>query len=643
MQAGDIKLGNLFLGNHRYVIPIYQRPYVWTADRNWQPLWDDISSAADDLLYEMEREEWTDEPLTYFLGSIVVQGRPGHPQQLSSSMLVDGQQRLTTLQVLLAAARQVAHDCGADSAVGRFAEWIDNSDRAVHDKYPNDRHKLWPLPQDRDEYLWAVRPPQDNSEPPNKSHALVQARAWYTEAISTWAHKSGDPATRLDALHSALETRIELVRITLEKTDNAQVIFEALNHRGVELSQADLVKNLLFRLVYEQEDERTAHQQANKLLIDYWLPLDGADWRKSYTTGRIKRSQLDLLISYWLTARRLEVITADNVFDALKSWVLKDRLRAEPLIKDIRRTADLFDRLQNNPPDDETAALIDLILATNTSTWWPLILEVWGDDRILVTQRQAIARTLMSYLVRRMICDSGTKQYNRLIVTALRRLRQGIDDGQAADEVLTKHFAEVGGSSQEWPSDEAFRRHIRADYFYSLTQARQRVFFAGIENWLRRSMSDAETPIRAHNKHLNIEHVLPQSWESHWPLSSDSDEGIERREAHINQVGNLTLVNGRLNTSMKNGPWEKKKEALRTKSTLLITTASILSDPRMPGDRDGSEWATDWDEDRISMRSRYLADLALQVWSRPSVAAIPIDQYDEMDDADDEEHETDDE
>ncbi|MGK2320823.1 DUF262 domain-containing protein [Gordonia rhizosphera NBRC 16068] len=363
MQAGDVKLGAIFFDNHRYEIPMFQRPYVWGQERNWLPLWNDIAAAADGVVGNMLTGDWPEEPPTYFLGAIVVKATPSHPQRLGGSILVDGQQRLTTLQVMLAAARSVATELGANSAAGRFDAWVENDQKAVHEKWPDDKYKLWPLPQDRPQYLWAVRRPDDQEPCPDGAHRISEARLWFEDAIRDWATCDGDPSDRLDALHSALETRIALVRITLEKTDNAQVIFEALNHRGVELSQSDLVKNLLFRLVEDQGERHLAES----LLVDHWLPLDSRQWRAETVTGRIKRSRLDQVIAYWLTARTGEVVSVERLFDDFKAWLLARGLKATEVIKEIRRYADLYDQLVTDPPDEATAALVDLVIATKWS------------------------------------------------------------------------------------------------------------------------------------------------------------------------------------------------------------------------------------------------------------------------------------
>lgn len=628
MQAGDVKLGSIFFDNHRYEIPMFQRPYVWGKERNWLPLWEDIAAAADSVVADMVSGEWPDEPPTYFLGAIVVKATPNHPQRLGGSILVDGQQRLTTLQVMLAAARSVATELGAESAAGRFDEWVENSEKAVHEKWPDDRYKLWPLPQDRPQYLWAVRQPGDQTPCPDDAHRISEARLWFEDAIRDWATYDGDPSDRLDALHSALETRIALVRITLEKTDNAQVIFEALNHRGVELSQSDLVKNLLFRLV---EDQGQRHL-AESLLVDHWLPLDGRRWRAETVTGRIKRSLLDQVVAYWLTVRRSEVVSVERLFDEFKAWLLDGGFTAGEVIKEIRRYAELYDQLVADPPDEPTAALVDLVIATKTNTVWPLILGIYGDDRVSEEQRRKAAGALSSYLTRRMLCGLTTKDYNRIFVSVLQAASAKADVDGFAGDAIEEELARLAGETRNWPDDGEFIAAIFGSNFYALSRPRQRAFFAGIENHLRDDKAEDANPIRARWEHLNIEHVMPQKWREHWPLANENDEdAASKREQAINMVGNLTLTNGRLNAQMRHQAWPTKKPALQQKSTMLITTASILSAPPGVGADEAATWANDWDEVRIGKRSAHLTHLALQVWPRPDIAPADEEDDEELD------------
>ena len=577
MQAGDVTLKSIFSNNHRYEIPMFQRPYVWAADREWAPLWDDIRSAADSVVDDMQMDSWPEEPPRYFLGSIVIKAIQRNPQRIDGSSLVDGQQRLTTLQVLLAAARAVATELGVTAAAGRFAAWLENDASTIHESFPDDRHKLWPLPQDRAEYLWAVRPPIDASASPNEEHQLSLARVWFENAIREWATSPGATAeVRLTSLHSALNDRMQVAMITLEKTDNAQVIFEALNHRGVELSQSDLIKNLLFRLV-EDQGNRNASEQ---LLMEHWLPLDSTKWRADVTTGRITRNRLDVVIAYWLTIKTQTAVSVEHLFDEFKTWMIDGALNAADIIKEIRIHADLYNELSEDAPSRDAAELVDHIVATKTNTAWPLLLSLFAKDReIPDAERKVAVNAVGSYLMRRGICGLTTKDYNNVFVAALKSClaADSNDAGTAIERSLSSHTSE----SRRWPSDIEFHGALVSSNFYSLSKARVRAFFVGVENQLRDDYAEDNTQLKATTATLNIEHVLPQAWRTNWPLPSAANDqhAAELRDQVLNSLGNLTLTNGRLNSKMRNADWATKQKELSGKSTLLITTSSLLASP----------------------------------------------------------------
>lgn len=496
MQAGDVELGQVFIDNHQFRIPMFQRPYVWDATKNWQPLWEDLAAAAEAVLDEVATGNYVEEPPTYFLGAVVVKAAPQHPQRLGASWLVDGQQRLTTLQVMLCAARAVAHELGATNVVGRLSSWIENKPEAIHDNYPDDVYKLWPLPQDRDEYLWAVREPGDDQTEPPGRHRLVRARGWFEEQIGKWAsddHQIADE--RLNALFVALSKRMKLVRIVLDKTDDMQVIFEAVNHRGVDLSQSDLVKNLLFRLVLEQGD----HAVAEDLLSKHWLELDKPRWRADFVTGRITRSRLDVVIGYWLSIQKQEVVAVENLFDEFKEWVLARGLTASDTIKAIRKIADTYDWLQGVGPDVVTRELVDHVVATKTNTIWPLLLAVHLRTDIPSSQKEKVARVLGSYLMRRRVCGNSTKDYNRYFIALLPAMDAAA--GKAAD-ALEVTLARSGSDTREWPTDGQFIQALLGHNLYALNSPQLRAFFAGLENHLRDAYAEDQTRALATNTTL---------------------------------------------------------------------------------------------------------------------------------------------
>jgi hypothetical protein len=617
VQAGEVKLGKVFANDHQSVIPLFQRPYVW-AEPNWLPLWRDVRKAAEEVEAQGAEGEADDGPdETYFLGAIVVQQRRRPPRRLASSHIIDGQQRLTTLQVLLAAARAAAQDVGAGGAAARFTSLLENRTETIHPDYPDDLYKVWPLPQDRDAFFWSVRPPSETEHPaPDDDHVLVQARRWFEQAITEWAVASDDAAQRMEDLHFALEDRMQLVEISLDSGDDPQVIFEALNHRGVKLAAADLVKNLLFQTVESQGD----HAVAERLLTDGWLPLDGRQWRRDVTTGRITRALVDLLLAYWLTIQTEQDVVVEHLFADTKKWLRASGARAADVIGDIRHHADTYESLLLLPAQDPSARLLDDMQATGTTTPWPVLLYLHANPAVPAEQRAVGVAAIESFLMRRGMCALTTKDYNRLFVIVLAAARQAPAEwaGDTVRDVLAAQTAD----SRRWPTDSEFiDALLQSDVYHPPYRARLKAFLVGLENHLRTNRTEPLPVLSRGDARMNVEHVLPQAWESNWPLPADTTgDPLARRENAVHRLGNLTLTTVKLNSSLSNNPWATKRADLQRHSLLLLTTASVLAPPEGVAGWDEHRWSSDWDEDRIQLRGFYLAHHALNAWPRPELA-----------------------
>jgi len=611
VRAGDELLGAVFNKDHRYVIPIFQRPYVWDEEENWIPLWDDIRKAAQSA--EKQSAEADDEDAReYFLGALVTQHRSPVPRRTPTSMVIDGQQRMTTFQVFLAAARRVAVEFGALHAADSFAALVRNR-VSVDGEHPEDRFKLAPLAHDLRSFEWAVREPDNLEAPPRPDHKLVRASAWFEDAVRDWVKESSSSGDRLDFLHFAVENRIKVVSIFLDAKDDPQVIFEALNHRGVRLDAADLVKNLLFQMLDRQGDHNLEHD----LLNDHWSVLDSGHWRDEVTTGRIKRVRVDILLAYWLSAQRGEESSVEHLFEDFKRWMRTTQAMAADVIRDIRVYADTMDRLQRLPMSSPVAQALDRLDATKTTTPWPLILFLHASSAI--PEQQAVTGTLAidSFLMRRAICRVTTSDYNRLFGTLLGAVRAG--DVTQAGDLLVAGLASQTADSRIWPDDSACISGLMNNNLYNdLVRARLRTLLVGLENHLLTSRAEPTLPHRAASKALTIEHVMPVKREANWMLADDAtEEAVTQRQNSIHCLGNLTLATQSLNSTLSNEAWTKKRHTLQTHSLARLTTGSILTFPDGADKFTQDEWVATWNEERIGLRGLALIRAALAAWPRP--------------------------
>lgn len=598
MRADTVDLRRIFGRDVRYTVPLFQRPYVWNRDDNWSALWEDIRRTVE----RAEQAALTGETVApHFLGAVVFDETPYLSSSLETRQVIDGQQRLITLQLFLFAARLSAAALNHERSVRLLSKFLENDedlfDRAQH---PDHLYKVWPTNADRDEFR-AVMLGQ------GEGGRLAEAVAYFQQEIDTWLAEAAESQERLGMLVQALREQLRLVIIDLEEHDDAQVVFETLNSRGTPLEHADLIKNLLFR------DAERAGADVDRLYKTYWAPFDQDEWRVEQTTGRITRSRLDVFLTYWPTMRTQREFTASALFKEFERWLLSSAVPTEDVFAELTRYAEIYDLIDDHPLHGVEGRFLYRMKVLQTSTPMPLLLFLYGlDESVLPLQcRRRAIRAIDSYLVRRAVLNLSTRDYNNVFRDLVAAVARQPD---RADEAVIKALSAMQGHHRHWPSDSEFRASLEQDPIYSrLVRRSVRILLEALEDELRTDHTEQLTvPVGEQaGAKLTIEHVMPQSWRDNWPpLENDLSEGADRDEL-VHTLGNLTLVTARLNPTLGNMAWEDKRQWLGKHSLLRLTHGTLLS---APPNTDISDWATAWDEHRIRTRGTYLASLSLDIW-----------------------------
>ncbi|MEU3200994.1 DUF262 domain-containing HNH endonuclease family protein [Streptomyces sp. NPDC006996] len=592
-------LRELFGPDRRLVVPVFQRPYVWTEDRNWRPLWEDITALV-------RRRLAGDEVHPHFLGAVVLDQLPTPTGAMPARQVVDGQQRLTTLQVLLAAIRDVARELDVhDKYVRALAKLTANDDDMADD--PHALYKVWPTHIDRASFRDIVggrlRRAADVAAPAAPgAPAIVQAYWFFRDRTVEWAQELRYESTAdegFDALVRVVRDKFELVVIDLKPEDNAQVIFEALNDRGTPLQASDLVKNLVFQKAEEQG------LPVEELYRDVWAQLETPDWRKEVRQGRLKRPRLDVFLTQYLTCELAEEVLTPELFLTFRRYVADSEMPLADLMRGMVDRAGAYRQLTaEEQPATPEGRVLRTVGVLDANTVLPVLL--WLVTRFDEDDRAGAMRDLDSYLVRRTVCRLTTKNYNRLFLELLKELKAK-DDPAVVTDFLLRQDADSG----YWPRDHDIRYVFRSQPLYKhLTRARLRLVLAELEA----TLYSGKTERIVHDGELTIEHLLPQSWEAHWPLSDDAGHGSveahQRREALVHTLGNLTLLTGKLNPAVSNGPWERKRAEILQHSALSLNRSL----------------AERWDEGTIMARADHLAEAFCGRWQRPEggASALPV-------------------
>lgn len=614
MKVHKVSLADLFSNRKRYVVPLFQRAYVWSRDRQWQPLWQDVVDRAEAVI----RAAPNTRPQDHFLGAIVTAPRAAFGVGVPVAELIDGQQRLTTLQVLLHALRDVARDDGQASIAEAVGDLLRNNRPWAGEE---DQYKVWPTNDDQRVYRSVVeagshaavlkayperRLPRRRRPEPRE--LLADAYLYFYSAIETFTEEEEGRTTEaaFAALYQAVAGHLQIVHIELEAGEDPQAIFEALNGRGEPLTPADLIKNYLFRQV------PPGTQQG--VYDEYWRGIDSREaeqdgeterkfWRRSQRQGRLTRSRLDLFFFHYLAMRKNGETAIGSLFREFQTW--RDDCPEDILttLASVRTHTQVFARLLAPSGHDRTDTFARRVRALDTSTVYPAVLFLLGEgsDRVGAGELPGVWTAIESYLVRRAVCRRSTKAYNHLFLQLLGRLRAA----ERIDAALVRAFlAGLEGEHHEWPSDAAFEdAWKRRPAYRELGPTRTAMIL--------RALNDAEFS-RFHEvveikSPLTVDHVMPQGWRAKWqwphpPGMSATDAGYRRDEV-LHTFGNLTLITGELNSKLKNATFDERRPELAKRSVLRLNA-----------------WFQEtkaWDEDAIEKRGAALFETALQVWPGP--------------------------
>jgi len=582
----------MFSDRVHYEVPIYQRPYVWGEEEQWQPLWEDVNEIATRHLAGSDQ-------LAHFLGAIVIELASAEPGRVKRYTVIDGQQRLTTLQILVAALR--------DAAESRDPSRVDEIGRLLHNegRHTEGELRLKVSPSEHDRPAFRATIESNGASAEDGKEGISGARQFFSAKVAEWIDDAADEekkSERLDALQDTLEGLLQVVAIQLDGTSDAQVIFETLNSRGADLTSLDLAKNALLQQAGREQDERAVAD----LHATHWQPtLGDADyWLEEVRQGRYTRERADLFLMHWLTMRTGKPPRVQRLFADFR----RDVLRADPppaaatVIVELGKYARIYRSFDSFDRDSVEGHFFWTLDQLDTTTLLPVAMLLFGATELNDERRRRALQALESWLVRRMILGATTQHYNRLLAALLSTLHEQ-EDLSDADKVIIEALRGFTNPTDTWPDDNAVRARLVEEPVYGwINQRRVRLLLDACEHQIAASNKTERIAIPAG---LTIEHALPQNWRVNWrPSPSDDPEAAdEERELHIHRLGNLTLVTQGLNSSLSDAPWSVKRVELAKRSQLLVNQRLCNHD--------------EWNEALIDARGRELAGYVLASWPGP--------------------------
>lgn len=540
MQAKETKLQDIIEGTKQYVIPLFQRTYSWTS-KEWEVLWKDLVE-----LCEMEN------PRTHFIGSIVNMPTVSVPEGVAKYLLIDGQQRLTTIFILLTLLRNKA----TENQNTRFADEINNTLLVNQYKDGIDHYKLMPTQVDRTTYQNLIDGITNEEE-----NQITRAYTYFDKKLK-------QVELEPEKLKKVITSYFSVVSIVLDADDNPYLVFESLNAKGRPLTQADLIRNYFFMRIHISKQQ--------EVYMNYWLPMQTA-----------LNEDLTEFIRHYLM-KDGNIIKQGDVYYALKDNV--STTNAVDYLIELKKYSVYYQRLKY--PDFEKESELEKMFRRlnriEVTTAYPLLLNFYSnyaDAKIDKIGFVTILKTLENYLIRRFVCNIATNQLNKIFPTVY-PLIQSMYSGNIIEGFKTIL------QGKGYPKDNEFFLRFRETKFYGGGDrvVKTKLILETIE-----SSFNHKEPVPFEN--LTVEHVMPQTlsewWQEH--LGEDWDE---THELYLHTIGNLTLT--AYNTELSNGDFHTKKRTLNESHIGLNKYFAEIPQ---------------WTRAEIETRSEALAKKALEIWN----------------------------
>ena len=621
MDVHKTPLLAVFDSKQRLEVPLFQRQYVWDEEHQWLPLWEDIERKFTEALEPRENAP------VHFLGAMVLDQKQTPTGHVVVRQVIDGQQRLTTLQIFLSAYRDFCRAQGCDELAAECEKFLFNTGMMASPDV--DKFKVWPTQLDRPQFTDVVsagsreellkRHPlkrRPYARKPDPRPRMVEAYLFFFGRLSAFfLGADGEAAlkaevaiaARVDECFQTLRSALMVVVIDLQKDDDPQVIFETLNARGEPLLPADLLRNyIFFRANRDGLDTEAVYKK-------YWSRFDEEFWREQVSQGRLFRPRSDLFMQHFLSSRQGQDIPIKHLYVEYRHWVEREKPfpDVETELATLARQGDDFRRIIAPQKGDAIFGLCSFLDAYDIRTVYPLLLALL-DAGLDDAELTAISLVLESYFLRRAVCNLGTKNYNRIFLALTKGLRR---DGFGAVRLRELLLAQ-SGESGSWPDNATFREAwLSKPLVGPLNNPKLVHIYTRLNQTYMSTKSEAVT----FTAQPSVEHILPQNWITNWPLE-DGAAGLDvlelydvtpddpraaatrKRDRALQTLGNLTILSTGLNSAQSNLGWEQKRPEMMKHSLLPINQALLET--------------TTWNEAAILQRGEELFERALGIWKR---------------------------
>ncbi|MFP6248633.1 DUF262 domain-containing protein [Helicobacter pylori] len=564
MRAETMKLLD-FIGKSQekqFVIPIYQRVYSWEKEQCEQ-LWDDIIKTGGN-----------DQIEGHFIGSIVFVHDGIYATNHNELLIIDGQQRLTTITLLFIALRNHLND--EDEFLEKFSrQKIQNRYLINSDEKGDKKFKLFLSELDRDTLLSLI---DENKRKPSELSLKIMENF---KLFEEWIRKNTD---KLETIFKGLD-KLMVVEISLERgKDNPQLIFESMNSTGKDLTQTDLLRNYIL-MGLEPEKQKIFYEK-------YWRAIE-ENFKQNETL-------FNQFVRHYLTIKTREIPNINKVYEAFKDYQQKKGIGIEDLLKDLQKYCGYFCQIKfKKEADKDLNKALGFLVDLEMDVIYPLLLELYSDysDGILSkADFIPIIYLIESYICRRAVCGLGTNSLNKVFSSFTKHIQK--------DEYfksLKVHFGYLT-EKQRFPNNDEFKKLFITIDFYSFQK--REYFLERLENFERKE--------RVYTHEYTIEHIMPQTLREEWKRDLGGNfQAIHDKYLHT--IGNLTLTG--YNEKYSNNSFQEKRDMENGFKQSPLKLNQSLKDLESFGEKE------------IEKRANDLADWALKIWTYPNLDAETLEKY----------------
>ncbi len=564
MKADAMKLLD-FIGKSQekqFVIPIYQRVYSWEKEQCKQ-LWDDIIKTGGN-----------DQIEGHFIGSIVFVHDGIYATNHNELLIIDGQQRLTTITLLFIALRDHLND--EDEFLEKFShQKIQNRYLINSDEKGDKKFKLFLSEPDRDTLLSLI---DENKRKPSEPSVKIVENF---KLFEKWISENTD---KLETIFKGLE-KLMVVEISLERDkDNPQLIFESMNSTGKDLTQTDLIRNYIL-MGLEPEKQKIFYEK-------YWRAME-ENFKQNETL-------FNQFVRHYLTIKTRDIPNIHKVYEAFKRYQQERGIETETLLQDLQKYCGFFCQIVFKKEDDKDLnKALSFLVDLEMDVVYPLLLELYSDYSDGVLSKQdfiSIIYLIESYICRRAVCGLGTNSLNKVFPSFTKHIQK--------DEYfksLKVHFGYLT-EKQRFPNNDEFKKLFITIDFYHFQK--REYFLERLENF------DTKEPVNT--KECTIEHIMPQTLTKEW--ERDLGENFQAiHDKYLHTIGNLTKTG--YNDKYSNNSFQEKRDMEKGFKQSSLKLNQGLKDLESFGEKE------------IEKRANDLADWALKIWTYPKLDAETLEKY----------------